>query len=74
MIVEDITKLPVDDTFGPYEGKVTAISKAMAMIEFDLQGNVLAANENFLDLFGYGLDEVFGQHHALFCDPAHVQS
>jgi PAS domain S-box-containing protein len=57
-----------------YEGKVTAISKAMAMIEFDLQGNVLAANENFLDLFGYGLDEVLGQHHALFCDPAHVQS
>ena len=33
-----------------------------------------AEADNFLDLFGYGLDEVLGQHHALFCDPAHVQS
>ncbi|WCD78412.1 PAS domain S-box protein [Pseudomonas sp. TUM22785] len=57
-----------------YEGKVTAISKAMAMIEFDLQGRVLEANENFLDLFGYGREELIGQYHALFCDEALVHS
>ncbi|MCU9950391.1 PAS domain S-box protein [Pseudomonas sp. PDM13] len=57
-----------------YEGKVTAISKAMAMIEFDLQGRVLEANENFLDLFGYSREELIGQYHALFCDEALVHS
>ncbi|VXD01849.1 Histidine kinase [Pseudomonas sp. 8Z] len=57
-----------------YEGKVTAISKAMALIEFDLGGNILDINENALALFGYSRDEVVGHHHAMFCDPAQVAS
>ncbi|MDF3867190.1 PAS domain S-box protein [Pseudomonas denitrificans (nom. rej.)] len=52
-----------------YEGKVTAIGRAMALIEFDLDGRVLAANENILELFGYTEAEVLGQHHSLFCPP-----
>jgi len=52
-----------------YEGKVTAIGRAMALIEFDLDGHVLAANENILQLFGYTEAEVLGQHHSLFCPP-----
>ncbi|MGP0170901.1 PAS domain S-box protein [Pseudomonas sp. NCHU5208] len=52
-----------------YEGKVTAISKAMAMVEFDLDGRVLAINDNALALFGYSREEVIGQPHAMFCDP-----
>ena len=55
-----------------YEGKVTAISKAMALVEYDLEGHLLTAKENFLELFGYQLDEVVGHHHSLFCDPADV--
>lgn len=57
-----------------YEGKVTAIGRAMALIEFDLDGRVLAANDNFLELFGYREDEVLGQHHSLLCPPAYAAS
>jgi len=52
-----------------YEGKNQAIDRVQAVIEFDLQGRVLAANANFLDAMGYGLDEIRGQHHRMFCDP-----
>lgn len=57
-----------------YEGKVNAISKAMALIEFDLHGHVLEINDNALDLFGYQRAEVIGQHHSLFCDPLYADS
>lgn len=57
-----------------YEGKVTAISKAQAVIEFDLNGNVLTANENFLSLTGYDLDDIRGEHHRMFCDPEYAAS
>ncbi len=56
-----------------YEGKLNAIDKAQAMIEFDVDGIVLGANENFLGLMGYRLDEVRGKHHRIFCDPEYVQ-
>ena len=57
-----------------YEGKVTAISKAMALIEFDLEGNILEINDNALALFGYAREEVIGHHHAMFCAPELVAS
>lgn len=50
------------------EGKVNAISRAQAVVEFDLTGHVLHANENFLALMGYGLADLKGRHHSLFCD------
>jgi len=57
-----------------YEGKMQAVDRVQAMIEFDLQGRVLHANQNFLDVMGYGIDEVRGQHHRIFCDPAFSHS
>jgi methyl-accepting chemotaxis protein len=57
-----------------YESKVNAISRGQAMIEFDLQGNVLAANKNFLDLTGYSLTEVQGHHHRMFCEAEYARS
>ncbi|WP_430389294.1 methyl-accepting chemotaxis protein [Dyella sp. 20L07] len=57
-----------------YEGKVNAIDKAQAVIEFDLDGHVLVANENFLKALGYQLDEVKGQHHRMFCEESHTAS
>lgn len=53
-------------------GYVAAISRSQAIIEFDLDGIILAANENFLGLMGYRLDEVVGQHHRLFVDQEEV--
>lgn len=49
-------------------GKLAAISRAQGVIEFDLQGKVLVANENFLSSMGYDVDEVTGQHHRMFVD------
>jgi methyl-accepting chemotaxis protein len=57
-----------------FEGKVRAIDRAQAMIEFDLAGNVLDANANFLSLMGYTLDEIRSRHHRMFCDPAQTQT
>src|SRR5690606_20746921 len=51
---------------------VTAISKAMALIEYDLDGDILDINDNALALIGYTREEVIGRHHALFCTPALV--
>lgn len=48
------------------EGKLAAISRSQAVIEFDMSGHVLAANQNFLSLLGYGFEEVQGQHHCMF--------
>ncbi|CAA9506223.1 MAG: Methyl-accepting chemotaxis sensor/transducer protein [uncultured Sphingomonadaceae bacterium] len=56
------------------EGKVEAIGRSQAVIEFDLTGNILTANDNFLNLLGYSLGEVQGKHHRIFCDPAFAAS
>jgi methyl-accepting chemotaxis protein len=52
------------------QGQLAAIGKALAVIEFDLNGNILTANENFLAALGYRLEEVQGQHHSMFVEPA----
>ncbi len=52
-------------------GKITAIDRAQAVIEFDLNGTVLAANRNFLDVMGYNSVEVIGKHHRIFCEPGY---
>ncbi len=51
-----------------YEGQVKAISKAQAVIEFNLDGTIITANENFLVTLGYSLDEIQGKHHQIFVD------
>jgi methyl-accepting chemotaxis protein len=53
------------------QAKIDAISKAQAVIEFNLDGTVITANEKFLELFGYRLDEVQGQHAGIFVEPAY---
>ena len=57
-----------------FAGQLAAINKSQAVIEFDLEGRILAANENFLAAMGYALDEVRGQHHAMFAEPDYRQS
>lgn len=57
-----------------YEGKVSAIGKAQAVIEFDMQGNVLDANDNFLAFMGYDLSDIKGEHHRMFCEPDYASS
>lgn len=53
---------------------LNAFSRATAMIEFDLSGRVLSANENFCDLLGYKPEEIVGQHHRIFCAADYARS
>lgn len=55
-----------------YQGQIEAIGKSQAVIHFNLEGIIQWANENFLDALGYRLDEIKGQHHRMFVDPAYA--
>jgi methyl-accepting chemotaxis protein len=55
-------------------GQIEAISKAQAVIEFEMDGTILKANDNFLQTMGYQLNEIVGQHHSMFVDEAHRNS
>jgi methyl-accepting chemotaxis protein len=57
-----------------YEGQLAAISKAQAVIEFNLDGTIITANDNFLNTLGSQLNEVKGKHHGLFVEPAYGAS
>lgn len=70
-----IVKHAVDITASKMEaadhaGQVAAIGRSQAIIEFDLTGVVLGANDNFLNAFGYEAAEVVGRHHSMFVDDA----
>ncbi|MDU7586388.1 MAG: PAS domain S-box protein, partial [Acidovorax sp.] len=51
-----------------------AIERSMGVIEFDLQGHVLRANDHFLHTMGYTRQNLVGQHHRILCPPAFAQS
>src|SRR5262249_45441405 len=56
------------------DAKLAAIGRAQAVIEFTTDGTILTANDNFLNALGYKLDEIKGQHHRMFVDPAYASS
>jgi len=57
-----------------FEGKIEALNKAQAVIEFELDGTIIAANQNFLEAVGYSLEEIVGKHHSIFVDGAYKGS
>lgn len=57
-----------------YRGKMSAIGRVQAVIEFATDGTILTANDNFLKTLGYSLKDIEGQHHRMFCDAAYIQS
>lgn len=54
--------------------KLAAVDRAMAICEFEPNGNVITANNNFLNVMGYALAEIKGKHHRSFCEPTLVNS
>ncbi len=62
------------ELFADYAGQVAAIRKSQAVIEFAMDGTILDANDNFLKALGYRLEEIQGQHHSMFVEPAYKQS
>ena len=57
-----------------FAGQIEAIGKSQAVIEFQMDGTIVRANDNFLHVMGYTLDEVKGRHHRMFADPAEANS
>ena len=57
-----------------FAGQIEAIGKSQAVIEFNMDGTVIDANENFLHTLGYSLPEIKGQHHSMFVTPQERQS
>jgi len=60
--------------YADLHGQVSAIMRSQAVIQFNLDGTILTANENFLSAMGYRLDEIQGKHHSLFVEPAYRDS
>jgi methyl-accepting chemotaxis protein len=54
--------------------RTAAVNKSMAVIEFELDGRIVTANENFLQPMGYSLDEIRGKHHGMFVDDSYRHS
>ncbi|WP_297933424.1 PAS domain-containing protein, partial [uncultured Brevundimonas sp.] len=74
-----IVKIATDITNAKLEslesaGKLSALSRAQAIIEFTPNGKILTANQNFLDTLGYELEEIVGKHHSIFCEKEYVAS
>ncbi|PPU41609.1 chemotaxis protein [Xanthomonas arboricola pv. populi] len=68
----DVTRQVVDSADA--DGRIQAIDKVMGVIEFDLEGRVLSANDNFLAILGYAAEEAIGQHHRIFVDASYGAS
>ena len=56
------------------QAKLEAIDKSQGTIEFNMDGTVITANDNFLNVMGYSLQEAKGQHHRVFCEPSYANS
>jgi methyl-accepting chemotaxis protein len=71
-IATDITETRVQAA--DYAGQIEAIGKSQAVIEFELDGTIIRANDNFLNTMGYRANEVVGQHHSMFAETEYKNS
>lgn len=71
-VAHDITKSV--QRFEERNSLLEAINRSIARIEFNLQGKMLDANESFLRVVGFSLEELRGQHHSVLCTPEYSAS
>lgn len=57
-----------------YQGQISAIEKAQAVIEFEMDGSIIKANDNFLNAMGYTSEQIVGKHHSMFVVEDDVKS
>jgi methyl-accepting chemotaxis protein len=62
------------ETSKEHEDLIHALQRSTAVIEFDLDGTVLTANDNFLNAMGYKKNQLVGKHHKIFCEPQEYNS
>jgi methyl-accepting chemotaxis protein len=77
--VTKIVKIATDVTAeklrnADFQGQLEAIGKSQAVIEFNLDGTIIGANDNFLATMGFRLEEIRGRHHSMFAEPDHDSS
>ena len=71
----DVTqKRVLDELHVDYKAQIDAISKSQAVIEFNMDGSILTANDGFLNTVGYTLQEIQGKHHSIFVEPDYANS
>ncbi len=63
-----------DSCVSEQQGIIDALHKVQAVIEFELDGTIITANDNFCNALGYTLDEIEGQHHRMFCEKDYANS
>lgn len=68
----DVTKQKLE--YADLLSKINALERSQAVIEFNLDGTIITANENFLAVLGYTLHEIQGQHHSMFAEPEYKVS
>lgn len=68
----DITETTLENQ--RMKGIVDAIDASFAFIEFDTNGNIITANDNFLKVMGYNLNDINGKHHRVFVEPSYANS
>ncbi|WP_165870364.1 methyl-accepting chemotaxis protein [Alteromonas sediminis] len=68
-LASDITSLMNEKS--DMQGKLEALGRSMATIEFNADGSIITANDNFCAASGYSLNEIVGAHHSMFC-PSHI--
>lgn len=71
-IATDITAIKLKTA--DYTGQVAAMSRSHCMIEFDVDGTIITANDNFLKAMNYRLEEIRGKHHRIFVDEEYGRS
>jgi methyl-accepting chemotaxis protein len=62
------------ETSREHESLIKALMRSTAVIEFDLDGTILTANDRFLATVGYRLEQIRGKHHRMFCEPEEANS
>ena len=72
MFSSDLTR--TIETSRDHENLMSALLRSTAVIEFNLKGEVITANERFLHGMGYTLAQIQGKHHRMFCEPAEYNS
>jgi methyl-accepting chemotaxis protein len=63
-----------DLEFADLTDQINALNRSTGIIEFDVDGNILTANSNFLGTMGYTLQDIQGKHHKIFVTPSEAKS
>ncbi len=72
--VDEQATRSLEEKLFDFQGRNNAVNEAFAVIEFELDGTIITANDNFLNTVGYSLEEIAGKHHRIFVEEAHGRS